>query len=45
MSIVFIVGIAKLSIYITRRNKIEQKGEQELISFYKNGKITTCNLV
>lgn len=42
----FIVGIAKLAIYITRRNKIEQKGEQELITaFKKNGKITTCNLV
>ncbi len=31
----FIVGIAKLAIYITRRNKIEQKGEQELITAFK----------
>jgi len=34
MSIAFIIGIAKLSIYITRRNEIEQKGEQELISAF-----------
>jgi len=31
----FIVGVAKLAIYITRRNTIEQKGEQELIPAFK----------
>lgn len=31
----FIVGIAKLAIYVTRRNRIKQKGDQEAIRVFK----------
>ncbi len=32
----YVVGIAKSVIYVTRTNKVEQKGEQDLIPVLKN---------
>ncbi len=31
----FVVGIAKLAIYVTRRNKVEQRGQQDVIPVLK----------